>query len=227
MRKRWLVLFLPLLCGLPVAWAADPSAGPSAGPGSAQQRGAPDVLPPCEDGVLYVRLRPLQAGQQYSDIEAASCEHPAPGQPSDPGRTAWAGAPDPSGVGPAANAQTAFSRTRAPAKSRLVRGTARRVYREAATGALIGQDFDLTSYRTLLVQWTGSAYGCTSGQAYAVPNVGTSLNDRIESSKSFSGCTRNYHYQNSSYTGSLYPCGTTCSTLGSLNNQTTSERWSR
>jgi len=62
---------------------------------------------------------------------------------------------------------------------------------------------------------------------YATPNVGTSLNDRIESSRSFSGCTRNYHYQNTSYTGALQPCGTTCSTLGSLNNQTTSERWSR
>jgi hypothetical protein len=167
------------------------------------------VLPPC-DGVLHVQLEPLRPGQDASDIDVAACEHPPPGSAAAANKT-----------------QASFQRSPVPGKDRRGTRDSRIPRWEYATGALIGQDFDLTSYRTLLVQWTGSAYGCTTGQSYAIPNIGSTLNDRIDSSKSFSGCTRDSHYQNTSYTGSLYPCTTACSTLGSLNNQTSSIRWSR
>ncbi len=206
MRKRWLALLLPLAGGIPVVLTASAAGAPA--PGVAQS-GPPAVLPPC-DGVLKVQLKPLGPGQDASDVDFAVCEYPAPGTAADARKT-----------------QTSFERSPIPGKGpRATRGS-RNVRQENATGALIGQDFDLTSYRTLLVQWTGSAYGCTTGQTYAIPNVGSALNDRIDSSKSFSGCTRYSHYQNASYTGSLFPCATACSTLGSLNNQTTSVRWSR
>jgi hypothetical protein len=79
----------------------------------------------------------------------------------------------------------------------------------------------------LLVQWTGSSAGCTTGSSYAVPNVGTSLKNRFESSKSFSGCAHSYQYQGSSYTGALQPRASLCSSLGTLNDQTMSARSTR
>jgi hypothetical protein len=179
----------------------------TSGPGGGTQ----GDLPACYDGVLYVTLTPYDAAKGGSDVASTYCDHRyAKGSGGGDGSS---------------GSQGPHSLDRAPAKDR--RGAGRAVRREASTGALIGQDFDLTGYRTLLVQWTGTAYGCTTGSTYAIPNVGTSLNDRIESSKSFSGCTHDYHYQNSSYTGTVQPCGTLCSTLGTMNNQTTSIRWTR
>jgi len=223
LRKRWFGLVVPLLASVPLALATGPPPDRPAPEGA----GPSDLLPPCE-GVLHIKIKPLERGKKYSDVEAVSCEPRGAGQP-DPGPPSWGGPPvDSAARGQdQAEVRTSFSRGRAAAKGRPGNGRGRGAYREKATGALIGQDFDLTGYRTMLVQWTGSSAGCTTGQSYAVPNVGSSLNDRIESSRSFSGCTRNYHYQNGSYTGALQPCGTACSTLGTLNNQTTSLRWSR
>jgi hypothetical protein len=96
--------------------------------------------------------------------------------------------------------------------------------REQAASSVIGQDFDRPNGGTLLVQWSGASGGCSGGRSYAVGNVGLPLNDRFESSRSFSACTRNPHYQNLSYTGAVLPCGSNCN-LGWLSNQTSSERW--
>jgi len=202
LRNRWLVPLLALLIATPLGIATATS-----GPGDGTQ----GDLPACYDGVLYVTLTPYDASKDRSDVASTYCDHRyAKGSGSDGGSS---------------GTQGPHSVDRVPSKDR--HGTGRGVRAEASSGALIGQDFDLTGYRTLLVQWTGTAYGCTTGSTYAIPNVGTSLNDRIESSKAFSGCNRYYHYQDSYYKGSVQPCGTLCSTLGTMNNRTTSLRWSR
>ena len=203
MRKRWLVPFVMMLIAMPLVLA-------TAAYGH-DESGSTQDLPACDDGVLYVTLKEYDPSKGRSDVVSTYCDHRY--------------AKGPGGESGSSGTQGPHSVDKAPAKYR--HGAGRGVRREASTGALIGQDYDLTNYRTLLVQWTGSAYGCTTGSSYAIPNVGSSLNDRIESSRSYSGCSHNYHYQNSSYTGTIAPCGTSCSTLGTMNNRTTSLRWSR
>jgi len=111
-----------------VGGGAPPEAPPAKGqPDGVAQGGAPEVLPPC-DGVLRLQLRPVEQGKDFSEIESAVCDK---GPPADPGAPA--------------GTQAAQAHNAAPAKSRPAKRAARRVYRETATGALIGQDFDLTS----------------------------------------------------------------------------------
>jgi hypothetical protein len=102
----------------------------------------------------------------------------------------------------------------------------RRLRREAATAAVIGQNFATTGYRGALVQWTGGSAGFTTERSYAMPHPVSPLKGRFESSRSFSGCTRSPQFPNQYSTSAVQPCSS-CSTLGSLNKQTTSERWSR
>jgi hypothetical protein len=48
-------------------------------------------------------------------------------------------------------------------------------------------------------------------------------NDRVSSSHSYGGCSLNDHFHDANFGGSGIIC--TCSTMGTMNNQTSSETW--
>jgi hypothetical protein len=197
MRRRRLLL-LPLLLGaaaIPTAVSASPS-GPSGVIASL------DLVKPC-DGVVNITLAPLQPGQTASTVLSVLCVKLELGL---------------------SLRESALSARRGARRAAYAASQPRREF--VWNGAsLIGQDFDRPNGQTLLVQWFGAGGGCAGGNSYAVGNVGASLNDRFESSRAFSGCSRDPHYRDQYYTGAVMPCGTNCGTLGSMNNQTTSERW--
>lgn len=65
--------------------------------------------------------------------------------------------------------------------------------------------------------------GCSDGSRYGDSWLG-SWNNRISSSRGYSGCDV-IHYRYSGYSGTSRRCSSTCYTLGSLNNDTSSLRF--
>jgi hypothetical protein len=49
--------------------------------------------------------------------------------------------------------------------------------------------------------------------------------NRVSSARGFSNCNYYYHYQNTAYGGTSIACHTECASMGTLDNDTSSERW--
>ena len=83
-----------------------------------------------------------------------------------------------------------------------------------------------------LTWWAEDAHGCSDGSAYAQSSMpvidGFNWNNVISSSRlrSDGGCNSNLHFTSTSFTGTSVDC--TCYWMGgSINNDTSSEKWAR
>jgi hypothetical protein len=96
---------------------------------------------------------------------------------------------------------------------------------DAATASTkISIDYDSSGFTGSTLTWTVSdTAGCSDGSTYSAASMPTGWNDRVSSAHSYNGCANNVHYQNSNFLGSAISC--TCSSMGTMNNQTSSERW--
>lgn len=93
-------------------------------------------------------------------------------------------------------------------------------------GTLISTDYDGGSFGTPTLMWTVSnTNGCNGGFQYSAANMPANWNDRVSSSRSAHGCASNIHFHNTNFGGAAITC--TCATMGTMNNQTSSETWSQ
>lgn len=94
----------------------------------------------------------------------------------------------------------------------------------AAASTRISIDYDASGFTGSTLIWTVSnTSGCNGGFSYSAASMPSGWNDRVSSSHSYNGCANNWHYHDSTFLGASLSC--TCSTMGTMTNQTSSERW--
>jgi hypothetical protein len=91
---------------------------------------------------------------------------------------------------------------------------------------VIGIDWDNTNFGGSSYTWVVSGSGCSSSTQYSVSSMPSGWDNRVSSARGYSNCNYFYHYQGTSYGGSSVVCNTECATMGSLDNATSSEKWS-
>lgn len=74
------------------------------------------------------------------------------------------------------------------------------------------------------VNWEASS-SCTASQAWALTYIGDYYNDKIGSSKTYGGCHKGHHYEHGGYGGAVLTCTPNCSSMGVMDNQTSSLKW--
>lgn len=89
---------------------------------------------------------------------------------------------------------------------------------------VIGIDWDYTNYGGSSYIWVVSQSGCSPSIHYQVSSMPAGWNDRVSSAKAYSNCSF-YHYHDTNFGGSYVACDPNCSTMGSLDNATSSEKW--
>jgi hypothetical protein len=95
-----------------------------------------------------------------------------------------------------------------------------------ASQTVISIDYSQPNYQgSTLVWYVNNSYGCNTGWSYANPTMPSGWNDVVSSAHSYGGCNNNPHYEHTYYGGALIFC--TCSTMGVMDNQTSSEKWYR
>ena len=99
----------------------------------------------------------------------------------------------------------------------------------SATRWVIGIDYDGTYYRGASFIWYASNgyYGCYGGLSY-VANMPYFLDNRLSSTKGFTGCHRNTSYDGLWQTGDWVRCFSNCVYVGGfMNNRASSKRWTQ
>ncbi len=93
-----------------------------------------------------------------------------------------------------------------------------------AASTRISIDYDGAGFTGATLTWTVSnSSGCTGGFSYSAAGMPSGWNDRVSSSHSYGGCAVNNHYHDTNFLGAGITC--TCSTMGTMTNQTSSETW--
>lgn len=93
----------------------------------------------------------------------------------------------------------------------------------AATSTRISIDYDSSGFTGTTLTWSvDNSSGC-NGFTYSAASMPSGWNDRVSSSHSYGGCANNEHYHDTNFSGAGIDC--TCSTMGTMSNQTSSERW--
>jgi hypothetical protein len=97
----------------------------------------------------------------------------------------------------------------------------------AAATRIIGIDYDGAYYTGASFIWYATnIYGCYGGRSY-VANMPGYFNNRLTSTRGFSGCYRNTSYDGYWQTGSWVRCFPNCYYVGGfMTNRTSSKRWS-
>jgi hypothetical protein len=90
---------------------------------------------------------------------------------------------------------------------------------------VIGIDYYFSNYIGSSYTWVVSNTGCTSNTSYSVSTMPSGWDDIISSAVAYSNCNYFTHYEDTSFGGASVVCNTECSSMGSLNNATSSERW--
>jgi hypothetical protein len=115
---------------------------------------------------------------------------------------------------------------------RVARGPAPHGFSGATTGVvphastLISTDFDNANMAGASLTWTVSnTAGCNGGAQFSAASMPSGWNDRVSSSQSAHGCAHNRHFHDTNFGGAGINC--TCATMGTMNNQTSSETWSQ
>ena len=91
---------------------------------------------------------------------------------------------------------------------------------------VIGIDWDSTNFGGSSNTWAVSGSGCSSSVQYSASTMPSGWDNRVSSARGYSGCNYYYHYQNINYGGTSAVCNSECSSMGSLDNATSSETWS-
>jgi hypothetical protein len=93
----------------------------------------------------------------------------------------------------------------------------------ATSSTRISIDYDASGFTGTTLSWTvANSAGC-NGFNYSAASMPSGWNDRVSSSHSYNGCAHNDHYHDTNFLGAGIVC--TCSTMGTMNNQTSSETW--
>jgi hypothetical protein len=90
---------------------------------------------------------------------------------------------------------------------------------------VIGIDWVSSNYTSSSYTWVVSNTGCTSTTSYSVSSMPSGWDNTVSSAKAYSNCNYFTHYQNTNFGGSNVVCNTECSSMGSMDNSTSSEKW--
>ncbi len=92
---------------------------------------------------------------------------------------------------------------------------------------VIGIDWDSTNFGGSSYTWVVSGSGCSSTVQYSISSMPSGWDNRVSSAKAYSNCNGFYHYQNTNLGGSFIVCNSEpgCSSMGPLDNATSSEKW--
>lgn len=94
-----------------------------------------------------------------------------------------------------------------------------------ATETVIGIDYVNSGFTGQDLVWQVTDGGCKVGQNFSASSMPSGWNDVVSSARSFGGCNTYTHFENSGFTGSELNCGGGCSTMGAMNDKTSSEKW--
>lgn len=113
----------------------------------------------------------------------------------------------------------------APGAHELSRTQLARADGQAAASAVLGIEYKGKGYGGASLSLTGSG-GCNSGASYRFPRMSSyGFNNTIASAKVYNNCFST-HYNGTRYRGAQHTCYSNCSSLGSMNNKTSSiEYW--
>jgi hypothetical protein len=112
---------------------------------------------------------------------------------------------------------------------RYARGPAPRAFRAATdvtieASTTISIDYDGANFSgSSLTGSVANSAGC-NGFSYSAASMPSGWNDRVSSSHSYAACDVNRHFHDVNFLGAGIVC--TCATMGTMTNQTSSERWS-
>jgi hypothetical protein len=98
-----------------------------------------------------------------------------------------------------------------------------RPQRVAAT-TVISVDYRDSSFSGISLTWYVSGTAGCAANTYSASSMPSGWNDEVSSSQRYDSCTHNPHYENNGFGGAIYPC--TCSSMGVMNDKTSSEKWS-
>lgn len=91
-----------------------------------------------------------------------------------------------------------------------------------AASVVLGYEYKNTGYSGgSLVLYGSSGSGCGSSRTYGFSSMPSGWNNVISSARSFAGCWST-HYDLTSYGGTRVTCQGSCSSLGTMNNRTSS-----
>jgi hypothetical protein len=97
----------------------------------------------------------------------------------------------------------------------------------AAATRIIGIDYDRSYYGGASFTWYArNIYGCYGGRSYTA-NMPGYFNNRLSSTRGFSGCNRNTSYDGYYQSGDWVRCFPNCYYVGGfMDNRASSKRWS-
>lgn len=98
---------------------------------------------------------------------------------------------------------------------------------QAPTSVIIGIDFSGSNYSGSTNTWWGAGSGCTTTSVYYYRSTAPSgWDNRVSSSRAYSGCAAAYHFEHPYWAGAVLRCNW-CSSYGAMDNRTSSWLWYR
>lgn len=89
---------------------------------------------------------------------------------------------------------------------------------------IIGIDWDGSGFSGSSFIWSApNASGCADGSVFTANSMPSGWNNRVSSAQAFGGCDEYRHYDLTGQSGSSINC--TCSSMGFMDDRTSSERW--
>lgn len=93
---------------------------------------------------------------------------------------------------------------------------------------VVGIDWKDKNFRGDSYVWaTYHTPGCSDGSSYGVSSMPSGWNDVVSSAKSYAGCNHYYHYEHTNWIEPRIDCGGECAQMYSMDNKTSSERWTQ
>lgn len=95
-----------------------------------------------------------------------------------------------------------------------------------AATTIVGIDYSGSLYSGTTLNWTTTnSQGCTGGSSFVSPSMPSGWNDVVSSAKGYQGCNNNPHWESTYYGGASITCMPNCSTMGAIDNKTSSVKW--
>jgi hypothetical protein len=93
----------------------------------------------------------------------------------------------------------------------------------AAAQTVISVDYRDSGFSGISLTWYVSGTSACATNNYSAASMPSGWNDEVSSSQRYDSCTTNPHYEHVNFGGAIYRC--TCSSMGVMNDKTSSEKW--
>ncbi len=99
------------------------------------------------------------------------------------------------------------------------------LFPDSITSTVIGIDYKDANYGgDTLVTEVSDLNGCLNTD-WGTSSLGLWWNNVISSARAYQYCNHSWHYENTDYGGTTLDCGTACSSMGVMDNETSSIIW--